>query len=208
MKTMNLKTQKMFTDLGIAINNSDTKTIVSLTNEIKGMGLSIKVSPKTPVLPSLPKLSIDKEEWLGFSIDSPNWGNTDFYIRDVYSNGDELRMIVVDEGFRDRPLIKNRKAFSPYDYSDYIQIVVKKTPKKRTGTHSVTIGCIGTYTDSKKWNSFYNKTPKSFFHYELNTSDVCSPAILLGKIGEDMNHIVNLVCESRNVRIEKSINNK
>lgn len=187
--------------LETVLKESETKEFKELC---KRMGLRVSKAP-TPS-PSLPKLELMKAEWLGYSIEPYSWSGVDMYIRDVYTSNGEYRMVIVDEGMRERLLSPNRTAFSRHDYTGFIELIIKKTAKKRTGTHSVTLHAIGNYVDSKKYNRF--SKGNTFFHYEFGTSDCLTPNTIIGKISKDMEHCVNLVCESHNITIEKRKENK
>jgi hypothetical protein len=179
------------------------------TDELKELsklvGLNISKTPAPK--PTLPQLELVKEEWLGYSIEPYNWNCVDFYVRDVYTRNDEYRMVIVDENMRDTPLRGNRTAFNRYDYTGFIELIIKKKAKVRNGLHSVTLHCSGNYVDSKKWNRFYNKDGR-FFHYELPTSELLNPNEIISKLGKDIEHCVNLVCESHIITIQKRNENK
>lgn len=174
------------------------------TKEFKVLAqqFGIKVSKAPAPKPTLPKLELMKEEWLGYSIEPYSWTGVDFYVRDVYTRNDEYRMVIVDESMRETPLRGNRTAFSRYDYTGFIELIIKKTAKVRNGLHSVTLHCSGNYVDSKKYNRFYTKSG-GFFHYELPTSELLNPNGVIGKLSKDIEHCVNLVCESHNITIQK-----
>ena len=180
------------------------------TKEFKELSkqLGIRVSKSPIPKPTLPKLELVKEDWLGYSIESYGWNDVDFYVRDVYTAGDEYRMIIVDESMRENRLRENRTAFYGYDYTGYIELTIKKKAKVRNGLHSVTLGCSGNYVDSKKWNKYHNKGGNRYFFYELSTSELLNPNSLISKIDKDMEHCVNLVCESHNITIDKRNVNK
>jgi hypothetical protein len=167
----------------------------------KGFGLRISQIPAPP--PTLPKLELVKEEWLGYSIEPYTWNGVDFYVRDVYTRNDEYRMVIIDEGMRETPLRGNRTAFSRYDYTGYIELIIKKKAKVRNGLHSVTLHCSGNYTNSKKWNRFVTKGSKEYYHYELPTSELLNPKGLITRLSKDIEQCVNLVCESHNITIQK-----
>ena len=179
------------------------------TKEFKELSkqLGLKVSKSPAPKPTLPSLELVKGEWLGYSIEPYSWNGVDFYVRDVYTRNDEFRMVIVDEGMRETELRGNRTAFNRYDYTGYIELIIKKKAKVRNGLHSVILHSNGNYVDSKKYNRFYNKDGR-FFHYELPTSELLNPNILIGKLSKDMEHCVNLVCESHNITIEKRNENK
>ncbi len=174
------------------------------TKEFKALAqqFGIKVSKAPTPKPTLPKLELMKEEWLGYSIEPYNWSGVDFYVRDVYTRNDEYRMVIVDENMRETPLRGNRTAFSRYDYTGFIELSIKKTAKVRNGLHSVTLHCSGNYVDSKKYNRFYNKSGR-FFFYELPTSELLNPNMLISKLNKDIEHCVNLVCESHIITVQK-----
>ena len=181
------------------------------TKEFKELSkqLGIKVSKSPAPKPTLPKLELVKEEWLGYSIEPYSWNGVDFYVRDVYTRNDEFRMVIVDEGMRETELRGNRTAFSRLDYTGYIELIIKKKAKVRNGLHSVALCTHGNYVDSKKWNKFAVKGYcNGFYHYEFGTSDCLTPNTLIGKISKDMEHCVNLVCESHNITIQKRNENK
>ncbi len=175
------------------------------TKEFKVLAqqFGIKVSKAPTPKPTLPKLELMKEEWLGYSIEPYNWNGVDFYVRDVYTRNDEYRMVIVDEGMRETPLRGNRTAFDRYDYTGYIELCIKKTAKVRNGLHSVTLHCYGDFTRSQKYNRFVTKGSKDYFFYELPTSELLNPKDLISKLDKDMEHLVNLVCESYNIKIQK-----
>lgn len=174
------------------------------TKEFKVLAqqFGIKVSKAPTPKPTLPKLELMKEEWLGYSIEPYNWTGVDFYVRDVYTRNDEYRMVIVDESMRETPLRGNRTAFDRFDYSGFIELSIKKTAKVRNGLHSVTLHCNGNYTNSKKYNRFYDKNG-GYFHYELPTSELLNPNMVIGKLSKDIEHCVNLVCESHNITVQK-----
>lgn len=181
------------------------------TKEFKELSkqLGLKVSKSPAPKPTLPKLELVKEEWLGYSIEPYSWNGVDFYVRDVYTRNDEFRMVIVDEGMRETELRGNRTAFSRLDYTGYIELIIKKKAKVRNGLHSVALCTHGNYVDSKKWNKFAVKGYcNGFYHYEFGTSDCLTPNTLIGKISKDMEHCVNLVCESHNITIQKRNENK
>ncbi len=159
----------------------------------KRMGLRISKTPNPA--PSLPQLELMKEEWLGYSIEPYKWNAVDMYIRDVYTRNGEYRMVIVDEGMRTHP-IGRRTAFSRWDYTGFIELIIKKTAKKRTGTHSVTLHAYGDYVQSPTYNRFYKGLKTTFFHYEFPTSELLTPNGVMTKISTDMEHCVNMVCES------------
>lgn len=168
----------------------------------KSMGLRISSAPSP--LPTLPKLELVKEEWLGYSIEPYSWNGIDLYVRDVYTRNDEFRMVIVDEGMRESDLRSNRTAFSKYDYTGHIELIIKKKPKVRNGLHSVTLTTHGNYVDSKKWNKFcYKGLCNGYYHYEFGTSECLTPNTLIGNISKDMEHCVNLLCESHNITLQK-----
>ena len=175
------------------------------TKELKELSklLGLKISKTKPQLPTLPKLELVKEEWLGYSIEPYSWNGIDLYVRDVYTRNDEFRMVIVDEGMRER-MLGNRTAFSRWDYTGYIELIIKKKPKVRNGLHSVSLHTHGNYVDSKKWNKFcYKGLCNGFYHYEFGTSECLTPNTLIGNISKDMEHCVNLLCESHNITLQK-----
>jgi len=175
------------------------------TKEFKSLSkqFGLKVSKSPIPKPALPQLELVKGDWLGYSIEPYTWNDVDFYVRDVYTAGDEYRMIIVDESMRETQLRGNRTAFSRWDYTGYIELTIKKKAKVRNGLHSVTLGCSGNYVDSKKYNRYYNKSGNRYFFYELSTSELLNPNSLISKMNKDMEHCVNLVCESHNITIDK-----
>jgi hypothetical protein len=179
------------------------------TDELKELSklVGLKISKTPAPKPTLPQLELVKEEWLGYSIEPYSWNGVDFYVRDVYTRNDEYRMVIVDEVMRDTPLRGNRTAFNRYDYTGFIELCIKKKAKVRNGLHSVTLHCGGNYVDSKKWNRFYNKDGR-FFHYELPTSELLNPNEIISKLSKDIEHCVNLVCESHIITIQKRNENK
>jgi hypothetical protein len=179
------------------------------TDELKELSklVGLKISKTPAPKPTLPQLELVKEEWLGYSIEPYNWNGVDFYVRDVYTRNDEYRMVIVDENMRDTPLRGNRTAFNRYDYTGFIELIIKKKAKVRNGLHSVTLHCSGNYVDSKKYNRFYNKGGR-YFHYELPTSELLNPNEIISKLGKDIEHCVNLVCESHIITIQKRNENK
>jgi hypothetical protein len=176
------------------------------TKELKELSklLGVRITKAKTPLPALPKLELVKEEWLGYSIEPYSWNGIDLYVRDVYTRNDEFRMVIVDESMRESDLIGNRTAFSRWDYTGYIELIIKKKPKVRNGLHSVALCTHGNYVDSKKWNKFAVKGYcNGFYHYEFGTSDCLNPNTLIGKITNDMEHCVNLLCESHNITLQK-----
>jgi len=176
------------------------------TKELKELSklLGLRITKAKTPLPALPKLELVKEEWLGYSIEPYSWNGIDLYVRDVYTRNDEFRMVIVDESMRESDLIGNRTAFSRWDYTGYIELIIKKKPKVRNGLHSVALCTHGNYVDSKKWNKFAVKGYcNGFYHYEFGTSDCLNPNTLIGKITNDMEHCVNLLCESHNITLQK-----
>jgi len=157
----------------------------------KRMGLKVSKAP-TPA----PQLELMKEEWLGYSIEPYSWSGVDMYIRDVYTRNGEYRMVIVDEGMRTTPLRTNRTPFDRFDYSGFIELIIKKTAKKRTGTHSVTLHANGNYVQSPTYNRFYKAIKTTFFHYEFPTSSLLTPNDVMKAIDGDIEKCVNMVCES------------